>query len=273
MLSEAVHNACTVLSNMEHIAGYIGRQSLRSLNHVVNMCAFAYRIIRYIGLPDANGRALIRRVTLEQLYYTGVQVLPIVIPIALIIGSTLIVQFAKLSNHYELGKIIVFLVIRELGPIITALLIILRSATAVTIEISYMNVLNEIKALEMMGINPVRIVCLPRLLGITTAILLLIFVYDLVSIIGGYGVVWAFTNLSAGNFLAQIAHAVSLADIMVGIVKGVCFGVTITITCLYHGFRTKRRFTDIPIGTSHASVECFFNCLVINILISFSFYL
>ena len=80
--------------------------------------------------------------------------LPIIIPIALIIGCILIIQFVKVSGQYDLGKTTVLLIVRELGPIITAFLVILRSATAVTIEIGYMNTLHEIEAIEMAGIDP-----------------------------------------------------------------------------------------------------------------------
>lgn len=258
---------------MYQIAGYIGRQTLRSVNHLLNLFAFTYRILMLIFKRPATGRALIRRIALEQIYYTCVQALPIIIPIALIIGSMLIIQFAKFSGQYDLGKTTVLLIVRELGPFITAFLVILRSATAVTVEIGYMNVLHETEAIEMAGLDPMLIICLPRLVGITSAVLCLFVVFDLVSIIGGYAMVWTITHIPMGNFLGQIGKAITGADIAVGIVKAISFGIIITVTSLNRGFRIKKQFTDIPVGTSRAAIECVVYCLVSNIIISAIFYM
>jgi phospholipid/cholesterol/gamma-HCH transport system permease protein len=258
---------------MNQIVGYIGRKTIKSANHLLNLFALTHRILTLIFKTPKTGRVLVRRIALEQIYFTCVQALPIIIPIALIIGSMLIVQFTKVSGQYDLGKTTVLLIVREFGPIITAFLVILRSATAVTIEVGYMNVLHEIEAIEMAGIDPMLIVCLPRLVGITSAVLFLFIVFDLVSIIGGYYVVWAITHIPMGNFIGQIGKAITGADIVVGIVKAICFGIVITVTSLTHGFKIKKLITDIPSGTSKAAVESVIYCLLSSILISTLFYM
>ena len=258
---------------MEQITGYIGRKTLRTLNRTLDLFAFSYRILGLLFVRPKVGSALIRRVIIEQIYFTAVQALPILIPTALFIGCIQIFQWTKLSGQVDLGKTIVLLIVREIGPLITALLVILRSATAVTVEISYMNVLHEMDAFEMTGIDPFRIVCLPRLVGITSAILSLFVVFDIVSIVGGYMVVWMTTHLPLGNFLGQIAKAITATDIWIGFLKAICFGFTITVISLYHGFGTQRQITRVPMATSRASVECFLYCLVIDIFISALFYL
>ncbi len=243
------------------------------MGYFFNLSAFTYRLFRLIVRRQVHGRKVIQWATIEQIYFTGIQALPIVIPLALITGSILISQLTWVSEKYNLGKIVLIIVVRELGPMITSLLVILRSATAVTIEASYMNILNEIDTIEMAGIDPMRLISLPRLIGITTSILCLFVVFDLVAIIGGYMVVWACTYLPMGNFLTQVGKAFTIADIAVGIIKAICFGFTITIVSLYHGFKSKRQVTQIPPVTSRAAVECFIFCLLINIFISAVFYL
>jgi phospholipid/cholesterol/gamma-HCH transport system permease protein len=255
------------------ITRLIGRRTIRSFNHVTTLLTFASILLRMLFRRPAEGRTLVRRIALEQIYFTAVQALPVILPIALIIGSAIIIQFSKLSSQYDLGNIAVILIVRELGPAITAFLIILRSATAVTIETGYMKVLHEIDALEMSGINIEWFVCIPRLVGITTAILCLFVVFDIVAIIGGYAVVWTTTYLPVGNFLRQIAGAVTLSGIAMGLIKAVCFGITITVTSTYHGLKVGRHITDIPAAASRAAVESFFFCLVINVTISALFYL
>ncbi len=258
---------------MERVIGYIGRKTIASLTHIVDLSAFIYRIFYQIFNHPEEGRVLVNRIVVQQLYFTAVQALPILIPISLLIGSTVIIQFAKLSGQYDFGRISVLLIIREIGPTTTALLVILRSATAVTIEISYMRVLNELDTLEMIGLDPVRVVCVPRLVGITSAMVGLFVVFDLVSILGGYAIVWLVTNVPMSNFLFQIGKAITPADIVVGLIKALLFGITITATCLYRGFERKRQITEVPIATSQSAIECFLYCLVINVLISIIFYL
>ncbi len=258
---------------MKQFAGYIGRKTTLATNHILVLLALIYRLIGLSITTPVQVGALVRKVIFEQVYFTAIQALPLVIPIALVLGSTLIAQFTKFSGQYDPGKLMVILVIRELGPIITALLVILRSATSVTIELGYMGVLHEIEALEMAGVDPLRIIGVPRLIGITSAILSLFIVFDLFAILGGYMLVWIFTYAPVGSFFNQIIKAITATDIIVGIIKALCFGITITVTSLYHGFKTHRRITDIPPATSKAAIECFFYCIVINIFISLLFYM
>ncbi|MGD9212745.1 MAG: ABC transporter permease [Desulfobacteraceae bacterium] len=258
---------------MKAITGYIGRKTIKCVNRTLDLFAFSYRILKLLFIRQKVGSALVQRVVIEQIYFTAVQALPILIPTALFVGWLQIFQSTKFAGQVDLEKTIVFLIIREVGPLITALLVILRSATAVTVEISYMNVLHEMDALEMAGIDPFRIVCLPRLVGITSAILSLFVVFDIVSILGGYMVVWVSTHIPLGNFLSQISKAITATDIWIGILKAVCFGFTITVISLYHGFGIQRQITYIPMATSRASVECFLYCLIVDIFISTLFYL
>jgi phospholipid/cholesterol/gamma-HCH transport system permease protein len=257
---------------MENFVGALGRRTIRSINRLMDLCALTYRLAAIAVSLPRTGRALIKRVIVEQVHFTAVQALPVIIPVALITGSMLIVQFSQLSGQVDLGKLVVLLVLREIGPLVTAIIVILRSATAVTIEMSYMSVLHEIDALEMAGIDPLHTVCFPRLVGITTAIVSLVLVFDLMAIIGGYAIVRGTTMLPVEGFFQQIAKGVVGADIAVGILKGLFFGVTITVTCLYHGLSRKNQITQVPVATSRAAVDCFFYCLVVNIFISFIFY-
>jgi len=257
---------------MENFVGALGRKTIRSANRLMDLCALTYRLTAIAFPLPRTGRALIKRVIVEQVHFTAVQALPVIIPVALITGSMLIVQLSQLSGQVDLGKLVVLLVLREMGPLVTAIIVILRSATAVTIEMSYMCVLHEIDALEMAGIDPLHTVCFPRLVGITTAIVSLILVFDLMAIIGGYAIVSGTTTLPVEGFFQQIAKGVVGADIAVGLLKGLFFGVTITVTCLYHGLARKNQITQVPVATSRAAVDCFFYCLVINIFISLIFY-
>ncbi len=256
---------------MSQITGYIGRQTVRTLDRVSNQLAFNFSLLRILFQHQKTGAALIRRFTLEQIYFTGYQALYVIIPIALLIGGANIVMFSKVPGQFDLARTMAMLLIREIGPLVTALVVILRSATAVTIEIGYMKVLHEIETIEMAGIDPLRIICLPRLVGMTSAVLCLFIVFALVATVGGYTVVWTLAYAPIGNFIGQISLAITVSDILVGIFKALCFGITITVICLYHGFETKLEITEIPVRTSKVAIECFFYCLITNVIISIIF--
>lgn len=258
---------------MKVIAGYTGRKTLEFINYILNVFAFTFRLFELFLSQKATGRALVKKAVVEQIYFTAVQALPIITPIALMVGTMLIVQFTKLSGDFDLGKVTVVLVVRELGPIITALLVILRSATAVTIEISSMTVFNEIEALEMAGVDPMRILSFSRFVGITTAVLCLFIIFDIVAIFGGYVIVWVASDVPMGSFLTLVAKAITGTDMVVGLLKALSFGVAMTVISLYHGFKTKKIITLIPVSASKTAVQSFFWVMVINIFISAVFYL
>ena len=262
---------------MSGLVQAIGKRTISSVNHMLNLFAFTNRIASIPFRRHETGKKIVLRFTFEQIYFTAIQALPIVLFVALITGSMIVIQltrqFGTAEGRYIVGELIVILVVRELGPLFTAIIVILRSAVAVTVETSYMAVLGELDALEMQGIDPVRIICLPRLIGITVAVLCLFFIFDMVAILGGYAVAWTVTDVPLENFLEETGKAISGIDITVGIVKAIFFGFTITVTSLYRGFRVKKSFTDIPPETSKAAVECLLYCLFINIIISVIFYI
>jgi len=252
--------------------GRIGRSTIFRFGRFMDLCAFAWSILRLLVMRPPAGRVLVRSVTIDQIYFTAVEALWVVIPIALLLGTMLIIQFAEISSQYDLGSISVMIIVRELGPIITALIVTLRSATAVTIETGYMSVLHEIDSIEMAGMDPLYVIALPRLMGITTAVLCLFIIFDLVALLGGYALAWSITELPLENFMAQIAKALTFPDIIQGIVKGILFGVVITVVSLYRGFTTRRQITQLPISTSKAAIECLLYCVIISMLVSVAFY-
>lgn len=258
---------------MKSIPEIVGEKSLSTAKHIINLFAFTYRLLEIFILQPVSGRALSKKAVVEQIYFTAVQALPIIVPIALMVGTALIIQVSKLSGDLELEKAIVILIIRELGPIITALFVILRSATAVTIEISCMVVFNEIETIEMAGADPMRLLSFPRFVGITSAVVCLFIIFTVVSIFGGYAIIWVTTDLNISSFLLLIGKAITATDIIVGLLKAFIFGSSITVISLYHGFKTPKIFTYIPVSASKSAVECFLWCMVLNVFISAVFYL
>ncbi len=121
--------------------------------------------------------------------------------------------------------------------------------------------------------DPMRILSFPRFVGITSAVVCLFVIFNIVAIFGGYAIVWITTDLNISSFLVLVGKAVTATDLFVGLLKALSFGISITVISLYHGFKTLKVFTYIPASASKSAVECFFWCMVINIFISAVFYL
>lgn len=248
------------------IAGSVGRKTLYQVDHILNLMAFTIRIITQTLNAPKEGRLLVGRAIVEQIYFTYVQALWIIVPVSLLIGTTIIVEACLIQQ--DLGKIIIMVIIREVGPMVTALVIVLRSATAVTVEIGYMKVRGEMEAIEMAGIDPLRLICFPRLVGISSAVLFLFIVFDFLAITGSSVLVQIFTDLPVDKLMISLTQAISMTDIFVGLIKALLFGIIITMVCLYNGFIVEKSITSVAIGTSKASLECFLYILVTNIIIS-----
>jgi phospholipid/cholesterol/gamma-HCH transport system permease protein len=258
---------------VQDFVGYLGRQSIQRLNRYADQSALFYRILRQIVVNPRAGRRLRIRIVVEQIYFTAVEALWIVIPIALLIGSGMILQLSGIAAQYDLGRITVVMLIREFGPLITALIVILRSATAMIIETGYMMVLHEIEAMELQGMDPLDILSVPRMIGITVSMVCLITVFCITSVLGGYAIAWALTTLPLQNFLSQIGKAITALDFAFVALKALFFGMGITVISLHYGMSIERGITEIPVAASRGAVACLVYCLTVDFILFAAFFL
>jgi phospholipid/cholesterol/gamma-HCH transport system permease protein len=252
---------------VQDYVGQLGRQTVQRINRYVDQSAFFYRILRRIVRNPRVGRAMRFRIVIEQIYFTAVEALLILIPVSLLLGSMMIFQFSGVAAQHDLGRITVALLIREFGPLITALIVIMRSATAITIETGYMKVLGEIEALELQGMDPLDVLFAPRMVGIMVSMICLITIFCITSVLGGYAIAWALTTLPLQNFLAQIGKAITGIDIAVVALKALFFGAGITVISLYSGLAIEKGITDVPVATSRGAVACLVYCVVVNFIL------
>ncbi|PIE75370.1 MAG: hypothetical protein CSA18_00350 [Deltaproteobacteria bacterium] len=260
-----------MINYISRFAGKTGYKFLYYLNDILSLSGLLYRILKIFVTGSYKGKKIVRVVIIEQIYFTAVQALWLIIPIALIIGTVFFLQFSKIASQYDFGKIAVVVLMRETGPIVAAVLVILRSATAVTIEIGYMNVGKEMDFIQMSGVDPIALICIPRLVGITSAILCLFLVFDFVAVFGGYIVAWAMSDLSLSRFLGMLGRSITIGDTFAVLFKALSFGIIISVISIFRGFEVKKSLNEIPVKTSKSAVESFFYCFLFNILISILF--
>jgi phospholipid/cholesterol/gamma-HCH transport system permease protein len=251
----------------------LGRRTL----HTAVYSAGTWRLLRSSMGRVADLRIpSVRMVLYRQIYFTGVEALGTVALIAALLGIVIITEVASLigSNAELTGKILVWTVVRELGPLLTATLIVARSCTAVASELGSMKLNGEVSHLITMGIDPYGYLLVPRILGMTIAVVLLTVYFQLCSIAGG--LVFSsqlFLHIEFLRHLQGIFAELRVFDIAISLLKSLVFGILLSAGSCYHGFRVKASLTEIPQVTAVAVIQSLFLMFVIDGLITVTFFL
>ncbi|MET0283160.1 MAG: ABC transporter permease, partial [Polyangiales bacterium] len=194
----------------------------------------------------------------NQIYYTGVQAVPAALVIALGVGVLAIAQgvsgVGALTSTDDLGRLATVLVVRELSPLITGIVVIARSVTAVSAELGLMSVNREVEALEAMGIPPMRNLIAPRLIGGMTAITGLSIIFAAAALVGGFWISRVlFAYLPASLFFRAVLSATSLLDLSTFFAKSLLGGLGLFLIACYHGMNVAGSPTRVPVCVSRAS--------------------
>jgi phospholipid/cholesterol/gamma-HCH transport system permease protein len=204
----------------------------------------------------------------------GNATLPIASLMALFIGGVLALQtgsrLAQFGLEGNIGSIVGLSMVKELGPVMTALLVAGRVGSAIAAEVGAMNVYEEIDALKTLDINPVRYLVMPRLLASLIAVPALCMYVDVIGLLGG-AIVSAVNpkiSVSFRLFRLNFQEVVRFADVMDSILKSVVFGTVVAVTCCYVGLKTTGGPEEIGRAVTRAVVLSFMLIFVLNYLIT-----
>ena len=196
---------------------------------------------------------------IQQVYAEGVLSLLIIIVSGLFIGMVVGLQgyhtLAKFGASQELGPLVALSVVRELGPVVTAILFAGRAGSAVTAEIALMKATEQLSSMEMMAVDPLRRVIAPRLWGGFISMPLLTMIFNAVAIYGAYlvGVKWL--GLDAGAFWSNMQASVDFhLDVMNGIIKGTAFGFVVAWISVFQGYQAAPTSAGIATATTRTVV-------------------
>ena len=192
----------------------------------------------------------------DQIFFLGNYSLAIIAVSGLFVGFVLGLQgyytLQRYGSSEALGLLVALSLVRELGPVVTALLFAGRAGTALTAEIGLMKAGEQISAMEMMAVDPIRRILAPRLWGGVIAMPFLAAVFSAVGITGGWMVGVLMIGIDAGSFWSQMQGGVDVwRDVGNGVIKSVVFGVTVTFVALYQGFEAQ----PTPEGVSRATTR------------------
>lgn len=253
-----------------------GRWVLTGLDNFANLCAYIVLILKTILQKRVGSLKIGTNVLFRQVLFTGVNALPLIALVSLAIGGISIIQsltfLGRIGGQAFIGPILVTVIIRELGPLLTGFIVIGRSGTAITTEIGNMVVSHEIEALESMGVDPVRYLVLPRLYGVTASLISLNIYFDIFAIIGGFLVSKLFLITSFNVFLSNILDTMALSDVAISLLKGFIFGILIALICSFKGFSVKISSTEVPRMTTSAVVNAITAIFLADGIITFFYY-
>jgi phospholipid/cholesterol/gamma-HCH transport system permease protein len=230
------------------------RLGLQVRAKLADVGAGARLFAQLVGLVGASFARF--RLVVDQLFFLGNRSLSIITVSGLFVGFVLALQGYYTLQRYgsaeAVGLLVALSLVRELGPVVTALLFAGRAGTSLTAEIGLMKAGEQLAAMEMMAVDPVKRVLAPRFWGGVLAMPLLAAVFSAVGIIGGWLVAVPLIGIDEGSFWSQMQGGVEVwADVGNGVVKSIVFGFTVTFIALLQGYSCR----PTPEGVSAATTR------------------
>jgi phospholipid/cholesterol/gamma-HCH transport system permease protein len=255
----------------------MGRLVLGPLEYTAEVFLMIHLSLRAAFFDQAQGLRTVFSVVSAQIYFTGFQALPLISVLALACGSVVILQSSAnlglLGGVGILGDLLVAIIVRELAPLLTALIVISRSGTAVASEVGNMRVNREVEALESMGIHPLSYIVFPRLIGGVISVVCLAVYFVLVACLGGFMVSHLLQQIPFAFFADSLARAFTTADVGLFFLKNSFSGIIIFMICCYQGLLVKQSPHEVPQVTTKAVVNSVIYVVLFNMTVTISFYL
>lgn len=235
------------------VADSMGSRAIRFTRHLGKMGSFLGAALGRAVTPPYRPRNIVR-----QVHFVGVRSLGVIALTAAFTGMVLAlhgyITLRRFGAEGWLGPTVALSLIRELGPVLSALMVTGRAGSAMTAEIGIMRIREQIDSLETMGIDPVRYLVAPRLAALLLSLPLLTAIFDVVGIYGGYLVGVKLLGLNAGAYFGQMEASVDLVDITNGFWKSVAFALIVGWVCTFKGYFVRKGAVGVGNATTSAVV-------------------
>jgi phospholipid/cholesterol/gamma-HCH transport system permease protein len=244
----------------------VGAKTIQMVSSAGQFGRFVWQ--SFVTSTRSLGRHQTYPLVFTQMNIIGVRSVPVIMVTGAFVGMTLAVQaydqLAGMGLEEHLGVLINISVVKELGPVLAAVMLAGRIGGALTAEIGTMNVTEQIDAVRSMGIDPVRHLVAPRVLACLLLTPFLIIYADLLGILGGYFVSVVYLGINNRAYWTFSASGVGLWDVMVGVVKGFFFGGAIASISCYKGFTCKEGAQGVGQACTEAFVSSFISILALD---------
>jgi phospholipid/cholesterol/gamma-HCH transport system permease protein len=230
-----------------------GGSVLALLVYIGRLGIFLGQALGLIVVPPLKAGRVFR-----QLHFIGARSVLVIALTGMFTGMVLGLQgyytLSRFGSTAFLGSAVAISLITELGPVLSALMVTGRAGSALTAEIGIMRITEQIDALEVMALNPLRYLVVPNILAGIIALPLLGALYDVVGIYGGYLVGVKLLGVSSGTYFSGMVDAVELSDITTGLYKSLSFGLLIAWICCFKGYHTGYGAEGVSKATTEAVV-------------------
>lgn len=211
--------------------------------------------------------------TVSQAALLGVQSLIIVMLTSLFTGMVISLESAQQAVAYGfanvVGGAVAYASVRELGPMLTAVVVAGRVGAAIAAELGSMVVTEQIEALRSMGLEPSRFLVVPRLVALLVMLPLLTIFADVVSIVGGMWIAQTYAHISYEAFIASVRHSIAFSDVLKGLLKSLIFAAIIAMVGAYQGLSTRGGAAGVGQSTTFAVVLAIILIFFSNFVLSF----
>jgi len=255
-------------SARHHWLALIGYFVLLALDNLRGMIALFGQLLLDVGHLLRHPADLPRKEFAANLYKSGVMALPVTALVGFLIGVTLsylsALQLKSFGADLFIVNILGISIVRELGPVLVAVLVAGRSGSAMTAQIGVMRVTEEIDALSTMGISRTVRVVLPKIAGLTVAMPLLVVWTSAVALFGGMVAAMLQLDLSFAYFIDNLPRAVPVANLNIGLAKGVVFGFIVALVACHFGLRCKPNTESLSANTTRSVVTAITTVILID---------
>lgn len=253
----------------------LGARTLHIFDVAAGLSATLISALRGGFGPGTGAARVTRSLAVRQIFYTSFQALPMIGVVAVFVGVTLTAQTELLGGALQremAGKVLVAAVLRELAPLVTAIIVAGRSGTAIATELGVMRVQGEILGLASLGIDPPRYLVWPRLLATTAGVPILTIYFSAMAVFGGNVTAMLMDSHGLSEWQQGAMHALSPADLPLIMVKTIGLGALVGWLCSYYGLDVGASPTEVPQKASKAVVQTLLACIVYNAMITITFY-
>ena len=213
----------------------LGEAGIRTLHMLGRMGIFFVKAFAFTVTPPVKLSLVIK-----QIQFIGFQSISVIFLTGAFTGMVLGYQgfntLSRFGSDAFLGPMVALSLIKEMGPVISALMVTGRAGSSITAEIGIMRISEQIDALELMGLNPYRYLVVPRLLAAVVSLPLLTAIFNVVGIFGGYLIGVKLLGMSSGVYFGEMISYVEMKDVLEGLVKSLNFGVIIAWVCCFKGY-------------------------------------
>ena len=235
------------------MSGAVSASVARNLRKLGAVALFLGRVLAQCGPALARPRLIV-----NQVYNAGGRSLVIIMLSGLFVGMVLALQGYDLLQRFgsedALGTAAALALLKELGPVITALLFAGRAGTSLTSEIGLMRATDQLTAMRMMAVDPLRYIAAPRFIGGVIAMPLLAAVFSIIGLFGAQLVGVQLLRVDRGSFWSQMQSAVGLKDVVEGIVKSFVFGFACSLIAVYEGYHAEPTAAGVGLATTRTVV-------------------